>query len=98
VPEGGFRSFALSLTSGNPTSDGAGLSLSMPADGPARVRVFDVRGRLVRTLVAGRLTAGDHPLTWDGRDSDGRLCSSGVYLMRAESGAETDSRKLVLLR
>jgi endonuclease/exonuclease/phosphatase family metal-dependent hydrolase len=98
VPEDGLGRFALSMASGNPFSDRAVLSLRMPVGGAARVRVFDVRGRLVRTLVAGRLSAGDHPLTWDGRDRDGRLCPSGVYLIRADNGAEADSRKLVLLR
>jgi flagellar hook assembly protein FlgD len=62
------------------------------------VKVFDASGRLVRTLVDGRLPAGRHAAAWDGTATDGLPCSSGVYLCMLEAGAESVATKLVLLR
>jgi hypothetical protein len=47
-----------------------------------RLCVYDVAGRLVRTLAQGQQPAGPHRLTWDGRDQAGRLVASGVYALR----------------
>ena len=60
--------------------------------------IYDVRGRLVRTLVAGELPAGIHEATWDGRDADGRTQAAGVYLARLDVGAESHTQRLVLLK
>ncbi|MCK5596217.1 MAG: hypothetical protein KAJ04_02105, partial [Candidatus Eisenbacteria sp.] len=96
--ENEVRSFALAFGSANPFRDEAILALTIPNDGRALVQVYDVTGRLIRTLVAGELPAGTHRVTWDGRDNLGRPCASGVYLSRASCGPDTDIRKLVLLR
>ena len=98
VPDGEAASFALAFGSANPFSDEAVLALTMPDEGHAVVRIYDVTGRLVRTLIDAELPAGTHTVVWDGRDGSGRPCASGIYLSRAGSGREIDSRKLVLLR
>jgi hypothetical protein len=69
-------------------------------DAPARVtvQVFDYRGRLVRTLVAGEeLEPGPRQVAWDGRDDDGKRVSSGVYFYRILAGTGAVARKMVLL-
>ena len=63
-----------SLTTSAPQS-----ASTPPADGPARLAVFDARGRQVRVLAEGRLPAGMHTVGWDGRDGDGQVLASGVY-------------------
>ena len=98
MPENEVRDFALAFGSANPFRDESVLALKMPHDGRALVQVYDVTGRLIRTLVAEELPAGTHCVTWDGRDDHGRPCASGVYLSRASCGIDTDVRKLVLLR
>jgi hypothetical protein len=71
--------------------------LRAPAD--TRLTVFDVAGRVVRTLVAGLpQLAGRYEAPWDGRDDAGRACASGVYFYRLEAGGFTDSGKMALLR
>jgi len=97
--EGSVGSTAL-LSPGrpNPFRSEARLGFSIPREGRVRVSVFAPSGRLVRTLVDGRLPAGRHSAVWDGTTSDGLLCSSGIYMCRLDSGAETVSTKLVLLR
>ncbi len=71
----------------------------LPQDAVVDVRVFDVAGRLVRTLADAELqTAGPKSLTWNGRDDGGRDVASGVYFFRANIGGESMERRAVLLR
>jgi flagellar hook assembly protein FlgD len=64
-----------------------------------RLTVFDLSGRLVRTLVAGQsLDAGYHEVRWDGADEQGRSAAAGIYIYRLEAANFTTSRKLILLR
>lgn len=62
------------------------------------LKVYNVLGQEVRTLVDGVERAGIHQVIWDGRDNRGREVSSGVYLYRLKMGHISQTRKLVLLR
>ncbi len=81
----------------NPSRGEVRFGLALPSDGAVRVEVFDVAGRLVRTLAAGPRPAGTHALSWDGRDAEGRPVAGGLYLVRAATPAGTAQRKLVRL-
>ncbi len=59
--------------------------------------IYDVRGRLVRTLVDGKLEAGRHSVVWDGRNSGGRM-ASGVYFYNLETEAGRLTRKMTAIR
>ena len=52
--------------------------------------VYAVDGRLVRTLLAGTLGAGEHVARWDGTGDDGRPVASGTYLYRLRTGGGFD--------
>jgi hypothetical protein len=76
----------------NPLNPTGVVTFTTSAPGPVRVRIFDVSGRLVRTLMdSGQERAGVHSVPMDGRDRDGKSLASGVYFLRVESemGAET---------
>jgi hypothetical protein len=60
--------------------------------------VYDVTGRHVALVGAGRQDAGRHTLQWDGRDDRGVEVPTGVYFLRFEAGDRMESRKLVRLR
>ena len=62
------------------------------------LRVYDVSGAVVRTLVNGDKAAGSYSLTWNGRDDHGSAVSSGVYFYRISAGSFTDVRKVTLLK
>jgi hypothetical protein len=67
-----------------------------PRPGAARLDLFDVRGRWVRTVLALGLPAGAHALWWDGRDAGGHPVQSGTYFYRLQiPGASVVSGKLV---
>ena len=90
---------ALAPPAPNPFTRGAvALSFTLPAAGPARLRVLDVAGREVRRLADGWLDAGPHLATWDGRDAAGMDAAPGVYFARLERGARAETRRLVRLR
>jgi len=60
--------------------------------------IYDVNGRLVRTLVSGDRAAGMHEVVWDARDDAGRTIASGVYVYRLTAGADVAVRRMVLVR
>jgi endonuclease I len=62
------------------------------------LRVYDVTGRLVRTLHDGPLAAGPHKVTWDGRDEAGARMASGTYLVRLLAGRQILVRKATLIK
>jgi len=64
---------------------------------PTTVTVFDVRGRLVRTLMNDRLPAGRHEAFWDLRDDGGRRVAAGCYLFALTAGDETLHGKLLVV-
>ncbi len=82
----------------NPARDAVTFALALPARGEARVSVFAVDGRHVRTLVAGALPAGAHAVPWDGRDDAGRAVPPGLYLCRAAAGGATAQATVVRVR
>jgi len=63
------------------------------------LRVYDVAGRLVRTLVGDEeLGAGSHALDWDGRDEGGGRLSPGLYFCQLSAGSVRETRRVVLAR
>ncbi len=75
--------------------DAARLTLTLARGAEVDVAVFDVRGQHVATVMHGVLAAGPHMLVWDGSDRQGRPTGSGVYWVRATSGATHLMRRLV---
>lgn len=82
----------------NPFNPSTTLAFELPAAGRARVAVFDLAGRLVRTLVEAPLGAGPHRATWDGRDDAGRVVGAGTYLARLEAGNTASTTRLTLVK
>ncbi len=82
----------------NPFNPTTTLTLALPRAGHVRLAVHDLRGRLVRVLLDGPLPAGEHELTWDGRDEAGRAVPSGTYVACLRSDRGRASCKLTLAR
>jgi hypothetical protein len=86
----------------NPTTGEAVIAFGVPggagASTPVSLRLYDARGRLVRTLVADRRPPGAYRVAWNGRDEAGRRVAPGTYLYLLQAAGEELSRKLVLTR
>jgi flagellar hook assembly protein FlgD len=73
------------------------LSFRLDEATPVRLGIYDVTGRRVSRLLDGRLAAGTHRVSWDGRDGGGRALPAGTYLVRLTRGEETTTGKIVRL-
>ena len=89
--------YHLGLGAPNPFRARTALRFALPRPAHARVRVFDVSGRLVSTLVDERLEAGRHESVWDGHDQAGNRVASGVYFVRMQAEGYGATRKVVRL-
>jgi hypothetical protein len=83
----------------NPFNPKTTIRYALPRASSVTLEIFDVGGRLVRSLVREeRKPAGVFLVQWDGTDSSGRRVASGVYFYRLQSESETVSRKMMLLK
>jgi hypothetical protein len=83
----------------NPFNPVTRIVYTVPKAGHLSLKVFDIRGRLVRTLVDDRVEAGaDQIATWDGRNDAGAAVSSGVYFYEARTGGEVKVGKMALVK
>jgi Tol biopolymer transport system component len=73
------------------------ISYELAAEGPVSLRIFDVAGRLMRTLEVGNKAAGTHTVTWDRRTGDGQIVGSGIYFIRLEQRGMANVQKLLIL-
>lgn len=82
----------------NPFNPATRIAFDLPQATQTRLAVFDVRGRLIRTLVDAPLAAGPHQVLWNGLGDDGTVSASGVYFYRLQVGAEKLQRTMQLLK
>ncbi|HUU29016.1 MAG TPA: PQQ-binding-like beta-propeller repeat protein [archaeon] len=84
----------------NPFNPSTTISYSVPEGASERItlKVYNLRGRLVRTLVQDVREAGNYTVFWDGTDETGRRVSSGVYFYRIQAGEFVQTRKMVLVK
>ena len=82
----------------NPFNPSTMIRFSLAESGPVTLRIYDVSGRLVRTLVENTIPQGIHEVRWDGTNLRGDAAASGVYFCRLVTAGFTNSRRIVLLR
>jgi hypothetical protein len=82
----------------NPSNPVTTISFSLKDRCAVTLRIFDVSGHIVRTLVSEELDPDVHRVIWDGRDQRGTRVSSGIYFYRLEAGGFVDQKKLVVLK
>jgi outer membrane protein assembly factor BamB len=86
------------LVSSGSAASYASVSFTIREPGPVRLRIFDVHGRLVCTLVQDVKAAGEYQITWDGTTVTGRRASAGVYFARLEHQNQASVAKILLVR
>ncbi len=82
----------------NPFNPATQIVFQLDASEAVNLRIFDARGRKVRSLVRSQLPAGEHAVRWDGRNDAGNQAASGVYFVQLQSDSGSETRRAVLLK
>ena len=82
----------------NPFDQRTEIVFDLPKAGNVEIEVFDLQGRLVKTLVNAEQNQGSHSVVWDGTDQSGDQMASGVYYCRMMTDERSLSRKITLIR
>ena len=96
------KSFSLSQNAPNPFNPSTTISFALPESvgTAARVslKVYNIRGALIATLIDGTIEPGYHSVVWNGNDSRGNHAASGIYLYRLSVPGFTKTKKMILLK
>jgi hypothetical protein len=95
---GGPRSTTLHEAEPNPFRRSALIRYSLSEELHVALSIYDVAGRLVRTIVDSKLNPGEYSVEWDGTNTEGTAVVPGVYLSKLEAGGVSSAKKLVLVR
>lgn len=90
--------FRLEQNYPNPFNPETTMQFTLPSAAAVSLKIYNLNGQLVATLISGELAAGHHRVKWQGRTAEGHLAASGVYICRLQSEGLTLQRKLILLR
>jgi hypothetical protein len=90
--------FALHPNFPNPFNGETVIPFSLPAPERVTIRVYNLRGQEIRTLLQQDFPAGVHRASWDARDGRGEPAASGVYICEMRAGAFIQQRQMLLLR
>jgi hypothetical protein len=90
--------FRLAQNRPNPFSRSTTIPFAVPENADLHLKVYDLSGKLVTTLVDDTCVPGYHVTIWEGTNSKGKDVPSGLYICRMTSGSFKENRKLLLLR
>jgi flagellar hook assembly protein FlgD len=82
----------------NPFNPSTNLKFDLPEAGVVKLNIYNVLGQKVATVYDGNLKAGQHIMTWSGKDVSGGLVATGVYFFRLETEKHVAVRKMVMLK
>ena len=92
------KNYSLEQNYPNPFNPSTTISFSVPEINMVSLKVYNMLGQEVATLVNSYKVAGSHVATWDGKDYSGRSVAGGVYFYRIEAGDFTQTAKMLFLK
>jgi len=93
------KSFALMQNYPNPFNPETYVSFALPVGSPVSLKIYNVAGQLVKTLVDGeQMGAGLHVVRWDGRNNNGEEVASGIYFYKMSAGDFHATKKMVVTK
>ncbi|MEZ4745692.1 MAG: M20/M25/M40 family metallo-hydrolase [Calditrichia bacterium] len=98
VPAGLAEEFRLAQNYPNPFNGGTEIRYQIFSGGAVKLRIFDIAGQIVATLVDRNLAPGDYRLNWDGLSDRGEQLPSGLYFLALTMNGQLNVRKLTLLK
>ena len=88
----------LTYSKPNPMRNSTAIEYYVPTAQKVSLRIYDVSGQLIKTLLDSPMEAGTHQAVWNGLDEQGRAVSSGVYFYQLQGETENTTKKLVVTR
>jgi len=82
----------------NPFNPETTISYTLPRSGNASVRVYNMKGQVVRTLINDAHSAGNHTVVWNGMDESGNAVSSGLYFYQVSANGQSITKKMLLAK
>ncbi len=84
----------------NPFNPSTTISFALNAEDTENTElvIYNLKGQKVKTLINEKLEAGNHQVTWDGKDENSKPVSSGIYFYKMKCGDYTSVRKMILLK
>ncbi len=82
----------------NPFNPSTTIKFNLPSESPINLKIFDIKGELIKTITAEVKTTGESEISWDGTNDKGIKQPSGVYVYQLITTSNTEARKMILLR
>ncbi|MDY0151657.1 MAG: carboxypeptidase regulatory-like domain-containing protein [Candidatus Cloacimonas sp.] len=82
----------------NPFNPETTIAYSVKDASPVSIQIYNVKGQLVKTLENSVKEAGNHTVVWNGKDSNGRAVSSGVYYYKMNAGKYSSTKKMIMMK
>ncbi|MDD2229135.1 MAG: FlgD immunoglobulin-like domain containing protein [Candidatus Cloacimonetes bacterium] len=82
----------------NPFNPTATISYGLAKAADVNINIYNARGQIVRTFTEGTKAANSYRLVWNGKDNNGRECSTGIYYIKMQAGKDSFTRKAVLMK
>jgi hypothetical protein len=93
-----IRTFELFQNYPNPFNPTTQIEYQIANAGHVEIQVFNITGKLIKTLTSSELSAGKYTVNWNGKDNDNRPVASGIYIYRVMFGNSVLSKKMLLLK
>lgn len=82
----------------NPFHQNTSICYTLPKAEVSELVIYNLRGQLIRKLVNAPQSRGEHTVTWDGKDDNGKALASGMYLCRISNAGKQETHKMLLLK
>jgi hypothetical protein len=90
--------YALNQNYPNPFNPSTTITFSVPQRENVKIVVFDILGKLVKTVVDKEVGAGNYSVVWEGKDDNGEKVASGMYLYRIQAGSFSAVKKMLMVK
>jgi len=90
--------YSLNQNYPNPFNASTQISYELPKSGEVSLRIYNIKGELVRELMNEYTPAGHHRITWDGKNKDGLTTASGIYFYQIVSEGFAETKKMILMK
>ena len=97
-PTGKPTAFHLSQNYPNPFNAETVIVFALPRSSDVKIGIFNILGQKVRDLVDERVSAGYKKVVWNGKNNEGKVVASGVYLYQLKAGTFTEAKRMILLK